>query len=42
MSLKPTEDGGVTTSINDVNCMLWAIGRDANVVDLGLDVAVSE
>ena len=23
--------------ISDVDCLLWAVGRDANIVDLGID-----
>lgn len=39
--LKPTEDGGSTEEIPGVDCMLWAIGRDANAENLGLKEAVS-
>ena len=35
--LTPHEEGGSNEEIQNVDCMLWAIGRDANVVDLGLD-----
>ena len=28
---------GVAQVISDVNCVLWAIGRDANLTNLGLD-----
>ena len=41
LSVKPTEEGGKEQALSNVNCLLWAIGRDANVTDLGLDVAVS-
>ncbi len=37
----PTEEGGREEEVTDVDCMLWAIGRDANDVDLGLQEAVS-
>ena len=39
--LKPTEEGGSNEEIVGVDCMLWAIGRDANAVNLGLQEAVS-
>ena len=38
--LAPTEDGGSTDELSNVDCMLWAIGRDANAVNLGLEEAV--
>lgn len=37
--LTPHEDGGSSEELENVDCMLWAIGRDANVSDLGLDKA---
>ena len=37
VSLAANTDQGVPQVITDVNCLLWAIGRDANLVDLGLD-----
>ena len=37
VSLAANTDQGVPQVISDVNCLLWAIGRDANLVDLGLD-----
>ena len=30
-----TEEGKL--QISDVDCLLWAMGRDANIVDLGID-----
>ena len=39
VSLAPNTEKGVAQDLNDVNCLLWAVGRDANTVDLGLDVA---
>ena len=30
-----TEEGKL--QISDVDCLLWAVGRDANIVDLGID-----
>ena len=38
---KPTEEGGREEEVTGVNCVLWAIGRDANDVRLGLKEAVS-
>jgi glutathione reductase (NADPH) len=37
VSLGANTEQGVASVIPDVNCLLWAIGRDANTVDLGLD-----
>ena len=39
--LAPVEEGGSSEEITAVNTLLWAIGRDANVTNLGLEVAVS-
>ena len=41
LSVTPTEEGGKEQTLSNVNCLLWAIGRDANVTNLGLDTAVS-
>ena len=30
-----TEEGKL--QISDVDCLLWAVGHDANIVDLGID-----
>jgi glutathione reductase (NADPH) len=37
VSLAANTDQGVASVIPDVNCLLWAIGRDANLVDLEID-----
>ena len=37
MSLVPHTDEGKAQDITDVSCLLWAIGRDANTVDLGIE-----
>ena len=37
VSLAANTEQGVASVISDVNCLLWAIGRDANLVDLGMD-----
>ena len=37
VSLEPHTEQGKTQDISDVSCLLWAIGRDANDVDLGLE-----
>ena len=34
LNLVPHVEGGVTQEMGGVNCLLWAIGRDANMVDL--------
>ena len=39
--LAPVEEGGSSQEITAVNTLLWAIGRDANVTNLGLEAAVS-
>ena len=38
VSLKANSDEGKNEDIPDVNCLLWAIGRDANMVDLGMPI----
>ena len=38
LSLAANTEQGVPQVITDVNCLLWAIGRDANITDLGLDI----
>jgi glutathione reductase (NADPH) len=35
--LIPHEEGGSQEEVTDVDCMLWAIGRDANLVNLDID-----
>lgn len=37
VSLIPHTDQGKAQDLTNINCLLWAIGRDANLVDLGLD-----
>lgn len=37
LSLVANTEQGVAQVIPDVNCLLWAIGRDANIVSLGID-----
>ncbi len=37
MSLVPNTEEGKAQDISGVDCLLWAIGRDANAVNLGLD-----
>ena len=39
--LTPAEEGGSSEEITAVNTLLWAIGRDANVTNLGLEATVS-
>lgn len=39
VSVIANADGGTTKQFTDVDCMLWAIGRDANTTNLGLEVA---
>ena len=36
VSLIPNTTDGKAQDITDVNCLLWAIGRDANMVELGI------
>ncbi len=36
ISLVPHTPEGKAKDIADVDCLLWAIGRDANMVDLGI------
>jgi len=38
LSVIPHTDEGKPQEISDVNCLLFAVGRDANLVDLGIDV----
>ncbi|CAI8021486.1 Glutathione reductase, mitochondrial, partial [Geodia barretti] len=37
VSLAANTEQGVASVIPGVNCLLWAIGRDSNLVDLGID-----
>ena len=37
VSLVPTGPEGKAQEIQDVECLLWAIGRDANMVGLGIE-----
>ena len=37
LSLAANTEQGVPQVVTDINCLLWAIGRDANLVNLGLD-----
>lgn len=37
VSLVPNTDAGKAQDITNVNTLLWAIGRDANMVDLTFD-----
>ena len=39
--LTPHEDGGSSSELTKVDCILWAVGRDANDVKLGLETTVS-
>ena len=41
VSLAANTEQGVPSVISDVNCLLWAIGRDANTVNLDLDTTGS-
>lgn len=41
MSIVANAVGGTTKTMTNVDCVLWAIGRDANTTDLELGVAVS-
>jgi glutathione reductase (NADPH) len=36
VSLIPHTSEGKAQDVSDVSCLLWAIGRDANMVDLGV------
>jgi len=38
LSVIPHTDEGKPQEISNVNCLLFAVGRDANLVDLGIDV----
>lgn len=38
LSVIPHTEEGKPQEISDVNCLLFAVGRDANLVDLGIDV----
>lgn len=37
VSLAANTEQGVPSVISDVNCLLWAVGRDSNLVDLDID-----
>ena len=37
VSLVPHTEEGKPQEISGVDCLLWAVGRDANMVDLGID-----
>ena len=37
VSLIPHTEEGKAQEISGVDCLLWAVGRDANLVDLGID-----
>ncbi len=37
VSLVPHTPEGKPQDISDVSCLLWAIGRDANMVELGIE-----
>ena len=36
-SPSPHTEEGRPLEISDVDCFLWAVGHDANIVDLGID-----
>ena len=36
-SPSPHTEEGKPQEISDVDCLLWAVGHDANIVDLGID-----
>ncbi len=42
VSLVPNTDAGKAQDITNVNTVLWAIGRDANMVDLCFDKTGAE
>ena len=37
VSVVPNTPEGRAQEVSEVNCLLWAIGRDANAVNLGMD-----
>ena len=37
VNLVPHTSEGHPQEISDVSCLLWAVGRDANMVDLGVN-----
>ncbi len=42
VSLVPHTDAGKAQDIANVNTLLWAVGRDANMVDMGFDKTGAE
>lgn len=41
VSVSPFDGEGEAKSLSNIDCLLWAVGRDANVNDLQLDKTVS-
>ena len=37
LNLVPHVEGGVTQEMGGVDCLLWAVGRDANLVNLSFE-----